>query len=102
MAMTKPDHICLDRYILDNVYMIRELQLCHCRGAEQASHPQPAALVRTLGGRARARASTVAAVGFQAPASAAGCGVRRIAHRSAASSLSLETGAAHGARRMAA
>src|SRR5437588_8769078 len=83
------------------LYVCRGIFVCHRRGAEPAGHPEPAALVRALGGRDRAQASTVAAVRLQAPASAARGRVRGIANRSAAAPLSAETGAAHGARRMA-
>src|SRR6267143_6215197 len=83
------------------LYVYRGIIVCHRRGAQQTGHLEPAALVRALRWRDRARASTVAAVRLQAPASAARGWVRGITNRSAAAPLSTETGAAHGARRMA-
>src|SRR3954462_8334495 len=83
------------------LYVCRGISVRHRRGAQPAGHPEPAALVRALRWRARARASTVAAVRLQAPARAARGRVRGITNRSAAAPLSPETGATHGARRMA-
>src|SRR5215207_6962193 len=83
------------------LYACRGISLRHRRRAPQTGHPEPAALVRALRGRARARASPLAAVRLQAPASAARGGVRGLTNRSAAAPLSAEAGAAHGARRMA-
>src|SRR5580698_5695423 len=82
-------------------YTGRGIIVCGRRGAQPAGHLEPAALVRALGGRDRARASAVAALGLQAPARAAGGGVRGFANRSAAAPLSPAAGAAQGARRLA-
>src|SRR5437870_48341 len=73
----------------------------HRRRAQPAGHLEPAALVRALRRRARAQASTLAAIRLQAFARAARCRVRGIANRSAETRLPTQTGAAHGARRMA-
>src|SRR5580692_3512916 len=75
--------------------------VCRRRGAQQTGHLEPAALVRKLGGRDRAGASTVAALRLQAPARAARGWLRGVTNRSAAAPLSTATGAAHGARRLA-
>src|SRR6185436_4662737 len=93
--------ICLDRNITADVYIARGIVLRHRRRAQSTGHSQPAALVRALRRRDRAEAAAVAALRLQAPARAARGGVRGIAHRGAAAPLSTETGAAHGARRMA-
>src|SRR5262249_40033625 len=73
----------------------------HHRRAQQAGHPEPAALVRALRRGDRGRARPVAALGLEAPAGTQGRGIRGIANRSAATPLSPEAGAAHGARRVA-
>src|SRR5438477_3592020 len=83
------------------LYTCRGIIVRHRRGAQPTGHLEPAALVRELRGRDRARASTVAAVRLQAPARAARGWLRGVANRGAATPLSTATGAAHGARRLA-
>src|SRR5580692_6614207 len=83
------------------LYVRHGIRVRHRRGAQPAGHLEPAALLRAFRGRARARAATVTAVRLQTPAGAARGWVRGITHRSAAAPLSPETGAAHGARRLA-
>src|SRR5450755_3731829 len=83
------------------LYACRGIVVRHRRGAQPAGHLEPAALVRALRGRARARASPVATVRLQAPAGVARSWVRGVTNRSAAAPLSPEAGAAHGARRLA-
>src|SRR4051794_36456448 len=68
------------------------------RGAQQAGHLEPAALVRAVRWRDRAGASTVAAVRLQAPARPARGGVRGATNRSTAAPVSTATGAADGGR----
>src|SRR5689334_6783530 len=83
------------------IYTCRGIVVCHRRRAQQTGHFESPAFVRAIGGRDRKRASAVAAVRLQAPARAARGWVRGITNRGAAASLSAETGAAHGARRVA-
>src|SRR5205085_11552233 len=83
------------------LYTCRGILVRHRCGAQSARHLEPAALVRALRRRDRARASAVAAVRLEAPARAPRSRVRGVADRSAAAPLSTAAGAAHGARRMA-
>src|SRR4029079_2977336 len=71
------------------------------RRAQPTRHPGLAGGDRALGGRDRARARSAAAVGLEAPARAARGRVRAVAGGSAETTLPTETGASHGARRVA-
>src|SRR5262245_21128452 len=75
--------------------------ICHCGGAQSAGYFEPLAFFGAIGGRHRAGAEVVAAVRLQAPARATGGWVRGITHRSTTTPVSTQTGAAHGARRLA-
>src|SRR5207253_3827781 len=91
----------LDRHMNIWPYTRRGIVVRRRRRAQPTGDPEPPALLGALRGRDRARAAPAAAVRLQAPARAARGGVRAFTNRSAAAPLSPETGAAHGARRMA-
>src|SRR5215470_15483689 len=86
----------------ERLYMCRHgIVVCDRCGAESAGDPEPARLLRALGGRDRARARRVPAVRLQAPAGPARGGIRGIPNRGAAPPLSTAPGAVQGARRVA-